>query len=61
VTLNPSTSQIGQAPALTGPIQLSGTDRFAQVTVESQAPGPTTRIAGEIGFTSGMDIVAPKQ
>ncbi len=61
VTLAPSTSQIGQAPNLTGPALLSGTDRFAQVQVTSQAPAPTTKISGEAGFTAGMDIVGAKQ
>ncbi len=43
VTLNPSVSQIGQAPALTGSAVLSGTDRFAQIQVSAQAQGPTTQ------------------
>jgi len=61
VSLNPSTSQINTAPTLTGPLKLSGLDRFAQVQVESQAPAPTTKITGEGGFSNGMDIVGPKQ
>jgi hypothetical protein len=61
VTLIPSSSQVGQAPQLTGVTTLSGQDRFAQVNVTSQSPAPTTKITGESGFTSGMDIVAPKQ
>ncbi len=61
VTLNPSTSQIGNVPALTGPLMLSGLDRFAQVQVQTQADAPTTRITGEAGFSAGMDIVGPKQ
>lgn len=60
VRLTPSTSQVGTAPALTGGTLLSGQDRFAQVTVQANAPGPTTSLAGESGFSSGMDIVAPK-
>lgn len=60
VTLVPSTSQVGQAPQLTGTLMLSGQDRFAQVNVNAQAPAPTTKISGEGGFTTGMDIVAPK-
>lgn len=43
VTLNPSASQIGQTPALTGAAVLSGTDRFAQIQVGAQAQGPTTQ------------------
>lgn len=61
VTLIPSTSQVGQIPNLTGPITLSGQDRFAQVNVQSSAPAPTTKIVGEAGFATGMDIVGPKQ
>lgn len=42
VTLTPSVSQIGQTPALTGSAVLVGTDRFAQIQVQSTAQGPTT-------------------
>lgn len=45
VTLNPSVSQVGQAPALTGTAELSGTDRYAQIQVSAQAQGPTTQTA----------------
>jgi len=45
VTLNPSVSQVGQTPALTGSAVLSGTDRFAQIQVQSTAQGPTTATA----------------
>ena len=61
VTLVPSTSQVGQAVQLTGQTTLSGQDRFAQVNVTSQAAAPTTKISGEAGFTTGMEVVAPKQ
>ncbi|MES2006812.1 MAG: hypothetical protein V4436_01750 [Patescibacteria group bacterium] len=61
VTLVPSTSQVGQGVPLTGATTLAGQDRFAQVNVNSEAAAPTTKISGEAGFTSGMDIVAPKQ
>lgn len=61
VTLNPSTSQIGRVPELTGPLTLSGLDRFAQVQVTTRADAPTTKITGESAFRSGMDIVGPKQ
>lgn len=43
VVLNPSVSQVGQTPALTGAAVLSGTDRFAQIQVDAQAQGPTTQ------------------
>ena len=45
VAITPSISQVGQAPALTGAAVLFGTDRFAQIQVQSQAPGPTTATA----------------
>ncbi|MBI2004581.1 hypothetical protein HYS79_00250 [Patescibacteria group bacterium] len=60
VRFTPSTSQVGTAPLLTGGTLLSGQDRFAQVAVQASAPAPTTSVAGESGFVSGMDIVAPK-
>lgn len=43
VTLNPSVSQAGQAPNLTGAAVLSGTDRFAQIQVSAQAAPVTTQ------------------
>ncbi len=43
VTLNPSVSQAGQAPNLTGAAVLSGTDRYAQIQVSAQAQPPTTQ------------------
>lgn len=45
VTLNPSLSQVGQAPALTGTALLTGQDRYAQIQVQAQAQGPTTETA----------------
>lgn len=45
VVLNPSASQVGQTPALTGATVLSGTDRFAQIQVSAQAQAPTTATA----------------
>jgi hypothetical protein len=54
VTLNPSVSQVGQAPALTGTAELSGTDRFAQIQVSAQAQAPTTQTAdGQNGVVQG--------
>lgn len=60
VALSPSTSQVGSAPNLTGETRLFGQDRFAQVGVNASAPAPTTALQ-ESGFSSGMDIVGPKQ
>ncbi|MDB5225592.1 MAG: protein of unknown function with transrane region [Candidatus Adlerbacteria bacterium] len=55
VELNPSISQVGQTPALTGSAALSGTDRFAQIQVQAQTQGPTTQTA------DGKDgVVSPK-
>lgn len=45
VMLNPSLSQVGQAPALTGSALLTGQDRYAQIQVSSQAQPPTTQTA----------------
>ncbi len=42
VSLTPSSSQAGSAPALTGSALLSGTDRFAGVAVNASAQAPTT-------------------
>ncbi|MDE2213126.1 MAG: hypothetical protein KGJ34_01145 [Patescibacteria group bacterium] len=58
VTLTPSLSQVGQAPALTGEVQFQGQDHFAQTTVTASAPGPTTTLTNDSGFTQGMDIVS---
>ena len=60
ISFSPSSSQVGSTPMLTGAAVLSGTDRFAQVSVSATAEAPTTRLF-ESGFSSGMDIVAPKQ
>ena len=45
VAITPSSSQVGQAPALTGSAVLFGTDRYAQIQVQSQTAGPTTATA----------------
>ena len=49
VTLNPSTSQVGQIPALTGAAVFSGQDRFAQVSIQANAPAVTTATADGAG------------
>ncbi len=59
VVLTPSTSQAGSIPQLTGPAVLKGQDRYAQVSVESDADAITTQLT-ETGFSSGMEVVAPK-
>lgn len=60
VSLTPSASQVGSSPLLTGTAALSGTDRFAQVSIGATAEAPSTRLT-EAGFNAGMDIVAPRQ
>lgn len=59
VSLSPSSSQVGYAPTLTGTSALTGTDRFAQVSVSASAEAPTTRLS-EAGIAAGMDIVQPR-
>jgi len=61
VALNPSLSQVSGVPTLTGVAQLTGTDRFAQVPVNTTAEALTTKLTSDPQFVSGMDIVAPKQ
>ena len=60
VILTPSTSQVGSVPQLTGPTQLSGQDRFAQVNVQTSSPALTTQLSGDPGFNNNMSVVAPK-
>ncbi len=49
VSLLPSASQKGEAPALTNRASFSGQDRFAQVQVGASADGPTTQLGSEAG------------
>jgi uncharacterized repeat protein (TIGR01451 family) len=57
VSLLPSSSQVGQAPPLTGVATLSGQDRFAQVPISATAQGPTTELTGDTGYQSSMGEV----
>ncbi len=59
VVFTPSSSQVGQAPELTGGAILSGQDRFAQAPVQASATGPTIQLK-EKGFSSGMGVVDSK-
>ncbi len=59
VLLTPSDSQVGNTPTLTGTAQLSGTDRFAQVTVSATADAPTTLLREQNGDQS-KGVVQPK-
>ncbi len=58
VSITPSSSQVGQSPALTGAAALSGVDRFAQTQISATAEAPTTRL-GEAA-AAGMELVQPK-
>jgi hypothetical protein len=60
VRFSPSTSQVGQSPALTGNATLTGQDRFAQVEVQASAAAPTIVLSGENGFSNRMGTVDPK-
>lgn len=57
VSLVPSTSQSGQAPALTSAASLTAQDRFAQVGVSAQSAAPTTQLQNEPGYTATMGTV----
>jgi hypothetical protein len=57
VMLIPSDSQVGTAPALTGPASASGQDRYAQVQVGANADGPTTQA---VDVSPSMDTVQAK-
>ncbi len=60
VSLQPSASQIGLSPQLTGFAKLSGQDRFAQVLINTNAPGVSTRLDTDTGYTDTMGAVSPK-
>jgi hypothetical protein len=57
VVLTPSSSQAGQAPALTGAALFTGQDRFAQVAVQASAEAPTTVLRNDNDFENGMGSV----
>jgi len=57
VSLTPSTSQKGSAPALTGTASFSGYDRFAGVQVSASADPVTTETSGDPGYVSENAIV----
>ncbi len=52
VSLTPSSSQRGQAPALTSTASLTGFDRYAQVQLTGQAAPPTTETSGDPGYVA---------
>lgn len=51
VSLVPSTSQIGTAPALTSMVSFSGYDRFAGVQVNASVDPSTTETKGDPGYS----------
>ncbi|HQT82589.1 MAG TPA: hypothetical protein PLW99_00315 [Candidatus Paceibacterota bacterium] len=57
VSLTPSTSQKGGAPALTGAASFTGYDRFAGVQVSATADPATTETQGDPGYVSTNSIV----
>lgn len=57
VSLTPSTSQRGDAPALTGSFTFSGYDRFAGVQVGAEAGAVTTETKGDPGYLSSFGPV----
>ncbi len=57
VSLTPSTSQKGTAPALTGPASFSGYDRFAGVQVTAAADPVTTETRGDPGYVAANAVV----
>lgn len=57
VSLTPSTSQKGGAPALTGGASFTGYDRFAGVQVSATADPVTTETKGDPGYVSTNSIV----
>ncbi|MFA5998330.1 MAG: hypothetical protein WC814_03030 [Candidatus Paceibacterota bacterium] len=57
VSLTPSISQKGTAPALTGPVSFSGFDRFAGVQVTAEAEPATTETKGDPGYVSAFGVV----
>lgn len=60
IVFTPSTSQIGESPALTGSALLTGQDRFAQIPVEARADAPTIELSGDSGYNSSMGEVQDK-
>ena len=57
VSLTPSTSQKGSAPALSSGASFSGFDRFAGVQVSATADPVTTETKGDPGYVSTSSIV----
>ncbi|HEY4500799.1 MAG TPA: hypothetical protein VJI70_00840 [Candidatus Paceibacterota bacterium] len=57
VSITPSTSQKGEAPALTNGISFSGYDRFAGVQISASTEPSTTETKGDPGYIAASAIV----
>lgn len=57
VSVTPSTSQRGSAPALVSPASFSGHDRFANVDVSASAEPATTETTNDLGYVAGNGVV----
>lgn len=57
VSITPSTSQRGSAPALTGPATFSGYDRFAGLKISAQVDPVTTETPSDPGYSSTFGTV----
>ncbi len=61
VSLTPSSSQVGEAPALTNTARFSGFDRFAGVDVSATAEPVTIETKGDSGYSSSDGTVQNMQ
>jgi len=57
VALTPSANQVGSSADLVSGATITGTDNFADVTVQSSAPALTTLITSDPSFVSGDEVV----
>lgn len=57
VALLPSLSQVRTIPDLTGPLMITGVDRFSGATIQSNKPALNTRLTNDPDFGSGDDQV----
>jgi len=57
VSVLPSTSQKGTAPAIVGVASFSGYDRFAGVQISATAPAVTTQTKGDPGYSDSSALV----
>lgn len=57
VVLTPSNTQVGKSPALTGPVNFTGVDRFAKSSLRASTDPPTTMLSDDPSFTEEMGVV----